>query len=255
MSRLRFTLQFVPFAFLATATFHAQQSQPQEPLHAPDGGTIERIQSIDIPPTPNAPFTANVVTTWTRIMPDGSKTVLKNHRIVARDSAGNIYEERRRFTPNGDVQPTMITQLEYADPNLHELYVCNPQAMTCRVFPYNRPAALPKPQPVGALPSGNGTFTREDLGRKTMEGVDLIGTREVTTLNQGAFGNEKPQPIVKEFWFSPRLAINVITRRFDPRASGSQDFTVTNINLSEPDHQMMRPPGGFRVIRSEPQFE
>ena len=38
------------------------------PVHAPDGGTMERIQSIDIPPLPNAPFTATVITEWTQIL-------------------------------------------------------------------------------------------------------------------------------------------------------------------------------------------
>ena len=32
------------------------------PEHAPDGGTVQRIQSIDIPTIANAPFSAVVVT-------------------------------------------------------------------------------------------------------------------------------------------------------------------------------------------------
>ena len=57
------------------------------PEHAPDGGTVQRIQSIDIPTITNAPFSAVVVTEWTRILPDGSTALMKNHRTVARDSA------------------------------------------------------------------------------------------------------------------------------------------------------------------------
>ena len=60
------------------------------PPHAPDGGTIERVQSVEIPPMSNAPFSAVVVTEWTRIMPDGSSALMKNHRTVARDSVGRV---------------------------------------------------------------------------------------------------------------------------------------------------------------------
>jgi hypothetical protein len=83
------------------------------PEHAQDGGTIQRIQSIDIPTIANAPFSAVVVTEWTRIMPDGSTALMKNHRTVARDSVGRVFEERRYFTPDGDKQVTTLLQTDY----------------------------------------------------------------------------------------------------------------------------------------------
>jgi hypothetical protein len=76
----------------------------------------------------------------------------------------------------------------------------------------------------------------------------VVGSREVTTLNVGVMGNEKPEPIVKEFWYSPRLGINVITKRFDPRASAIQNFVVGNINLEEPNPRMFEPPAGYRIV-------
>jgi hypothetical protein len=92
------------------------------------------------------------------------------------------------------------------------------------------------------------TVTREELGRKSIDGVDVVGSREVTTLNAGFMGNEKPEPVVKEFWYSPRLGVNVITKRFDPRASAVQNFVVGNINQAEPDARMFEPPQGYRIV-------
>jgi hypothetical protein len=96
-------------------------------------------------------------------------------------------------------------------------------------------------------------MTREALGQKTIESLDVVGSREVTTINAGAIGNEKAEPIVKEFWYSPRLQINVITKRFDPRVSAIQDFEVGNISLTEPDPKMFEPPVGYRMVQANGQ--
>jgi hypothetical protein len=221
-------------------------------MHAPDGGTRQRVQSIDIPPSTNAPFSAVVTTELTTILPDGSKRTVRNHRTVARDSSGRVFQERRRFAPNGDKQTTPLGQLEYVDPNRHEMVLCSPQAQVCTVYPWNASNAAVL-QKVGPLPNGMGEMTREALGQKTIESLDVVGSREVTTINAGAIGNEKAEPIVKEFWYSPRLQINVITKRFDPRVSAIQDFEVGNISLTEPDPKMFEPPVGYRMVQANGQ--
>lgn len=215
--------------------------------HAPDGGTQERVQSVVIPPIPSAPFTAVVTTEWTRIMPDGSTATTKNHRTVARDSLGRVFQERRYFSPDGDKQMTRLSELDFQDPTLHQMLVCRPDTHVCTMYRYDMPTTVTLPK-VGPLPNGMGTLTREELGKKTIDNVEVVGSREVTTLNAGVMGNEKPQPVVKEFWYSPQLGINVITKRFDPRASAVQNFLVGNINLAEPNPRMFEPPAGYRIV-------
>lgn len=222
----------------------------EDPLHAPDGGTRETVQSITILPSPNAPFSAVVVTVLTKVLPDGSQQIVKNHRTVARDSSGRVFQERRYFSPTGDTQPTRISQLEYQDPNRHELYVCLPVKRTCEVYKSYRPTTVVL-QPAGKLPNGAGILTREDLGHKTIEDLDVVGSRETTTIDAGVVGNEKPLSIVKDFWYSPHLGINVTTTRFDPRVSSLQSFVVENINLSEPDPKIFEPPADYRMIKMD----
>ncbi len=215
--------------------------------HAPDGGTEERVQSVLIPPIPSAPFTAVVTTEWTRIMPDGSTGTVKNHRTVARDSLGRVFQERRYFSLDGDKQMTRLSELDYQDPTLHQMLRCFADTHMCTMYRWDMPTTVTLPK-VGPLPNGMGTVTREELGRKTMDNVEVVGSRVVTTLNAGVMGNEKPQPVVKEFWYSPQLGINVITKRFDPRASAVQNFVVGNINLAEPNPRMFEPPAGYRIV-------
>jgi hypothetical protein len=228
----------------------------QEPIqHAPDGGTSERVQSVDIPAIPNAAFSAVVLTEIVRILPDGSKQTTWNHRSVARDNAGRVFQERRYFAPHGDVQETPVSQLEYQDPNIHELTLCSPAGHICRTYPFTprfTPPAQNDSLPANVnLPNGV-TILRENLGKNTIEGVDCVGSRETTTIPAGLIGNEKAQTIVKEFWYSPRLGINVLTKRSDPRVSSIQNFSVTKLSFSEPDPAIFNLPAGF-TIRSQGQ--
>lgn len=233
-------------------TFGLLLAAQEVPAHAPDGGTQERLQSIDILPVTNAPFTATVVTEWIKMLPDGSTQTIKNHRTVARDGSGRVFQERRVFSPNGDQQATPLSELDYLDTNRHELYICRPETHVCVVNKVDRPTTIRLPKE-GTLPNGRGSVTREDLGRKTFEGLDLFGSREVTTINAGVVGNQRSEPTVKEFWYSPHLQINVITKRFDPYVSSSQNFEVKNINLDPPDPKMFEVPSGYRLVKMDDQ--
>ena len=239
----------IVFGFLALGVpLMAQETA----MHAPDGGTRQHVESIEIPTLQNAPFSAVVTTELTTILPDGSKQTVRNHRTVARDSSGRVFQERRWFTPNGDKEMTRLGQLEYRDPNRHEMVLCRPEAQVCTVYQWNASTAAVL-QKVGPLPNGMGEMTREALGQKTIESLDVVGSREVTTISVGAIGNEKAEPVVKEFWYSPRLQINVMTKRFDPRVSAIQNFEVGNINLTEPDPKLFEPPVGYRIVQADGQ--
>jgi hypothetical protein len=77
-------------ALFVSSQFTCAQS-PEDVYHAPDGNTREMITSIFISPVTNAPFQATVTAEWTKHLPDGNSTVVKNHRLVVRDSQGRIY--------------------------------------------------------------------------------------------------------------------------------------------------------------------
>jgi hypothetical protein len=92
------------------------------------------------------------------------------------------------------------------------------------------------------------TVKTEELGGQRIEDMDVVGSREITTFPQGAFGNQMAEPVVKEFWYSDRLQVNILTKRFDPRVSSSQIFTFTDVNLSEPDPKLFNVPE-YQIIR------
>jgi len=239
------------FLFLSLATFVVALSPftfaqgPQEALRAPDGNFFTRIVSIFIAPIPNAPFSANVSTQWTRQTSDGATVVVKNHRMVARDSQGHVFEERRRFVPADSNAPSSLTQMDYVDPARHTRTVCFPANQICDVYNFFTPPSEAS-LPVGPLPDSKRYLSRENLGTDAIEGLEAIGTRETISTSPGAVGNDREVVSTKEFWYSPRLGVNLVVKRFDP-LQGTQVFTVSNINLAEPDARTFLIPASFKV--------
>jgi len=216
----------------------------QAGTHAPDGTTFERLQSIDIPPKPNAPFSATVNTEWTRIFEDGSSRTLKNRRLIARDSIGRVYQQRTFLAADGNPGQSRVTSIQISDPQQHTMASCDPQERVCRINFY-RGAGIQ----VAAATAPN--VKAENLGTMAINGFDLVGTRETQTLNQMAVGTDRPLVIAKEFWYSAQLGLNMITRRNDPR-SGSEVFTVTDVTPGDPDPGLFVLPKTARVIDLRP---
>jgi hypothetical protein len=87
----------------------------------------------------------------------------------------------------------------------------------------------------------------EELGTRDVEGVSAEGTRRVTTIPEGAIGNERAIEIVYESWYSKELGLVVYSKHSDPRF-GEQTYRVTNIVRAEPDPSLFTVPHGYKVL-------
>lgn len=214
---------------------------------APDGGTLEIMHSITITAVQHAPFSSVVTTEWTRTLEDGSSITRQNHRIVMRDSAGRIFQERRTLVPKGGTEEPALRRIEISDPAQHIKYFCRAEDHVCMVHGYAGPPTE-EMEPENAVVAGKVTVTREDLGKSNISGVDVVGTRETRVIPAGAIGNDRPITITKEIWYSPQLQINMSVKRSDPR-HGVQTITVTDLSLAEPDPKYFQlPPAGYKVF-------
>jgi hypothetical protein len=231
------------FVALSLSSASAQNSGQVGPS---EGGTRARLISISIPPLLNAPFTATVNTVWTIRSADGSSQIIKNHRTIARDSEGRIFQERRWLTPDGDTQETAITQLEFSDPTTHQTYICHPDGHVCELYDYGV-LAFAVDATNGASASGANDLKSEDLGHEVIVGLDAIGTRETTPIPPGTVGNDHALAVVREFWHSTQLGFNLVVDKTDP-LSGSAQIRVTEIHLGEPDARLFVPPESFTVV-------
>ena len=228
--------------FVAMSSSAALSQDAERP---PDGGTREVLVSIFIPSLANAPFAATVNTEWVRQFADGTTITLKNHRAIARDKAGRIFQERRMLVPDDGKHDSFVTQIEISDPVGHKLYICVPSEHVCQLEYFaGEVVEHAKPRPSIREP---GATTHEDLGTKTVEGIEVAGTLESAVIKAGAIGNDNPISIKREFWYSSQLGLNLISKRQDPRF-GTQTFELSDIALGEPDPKLFRTPAGFKVI-------
>ena len=85
---------------------------------------------------------------------------------------------------------TRVSELDYQDPTLHQLMVCHP-VRECADVPGDMPTTV-------TLPDCRDSCRwlgrcRGRIGAQDIDDVDVVGSREVTTLNVGTMGNEKAQ--------------------------------------------------------------
>jgi hypothetical protein len=217
-----------------------------------DGGVSQVLQSIYIPPLLNAPFTAIVHTEWTRPLAEGGSFTFVNQRRVARDSHGRIYEERWLLAPKGSEALSQMNVIQIADPEPHTLLNCFTlqKPHRCILDIFGEPAqAIYRPDigTTGPLPNNMGFQTHEDLGARTIEGIETHGTRDTINYNAGVMGSDQPFSSHREFWQAPSLGINLYSEVVGPNV-GKQVFTLTDVNLSEPDPRLFELPEGFTVV-------
>jgi hypothetical protein len=237
-------------AAAALAPHAFAQEPPKQPIRVPDGGTSGRMESIFIPPKAGAPFSFTLVTEWSRLMGNGGTFTLANERHIVRDSKGRIYQERWILVPKGSKIKSTMDVIQITDPEQHTWYNCLTAQKVCNLYAYglttkdNFQPPLVKP---GPLPDGSGFRQHEDLGAGSSEGIDTHGYRESITHNPGTMGNDKPMVTTREFWYAPRLAVNLVSTVDDPQ-SGKQVFTAKDISTAEPDAAYFEVPADYKVV-------
>jgi hypothetical protein len=226
-----------------------ESTRPAKQVTVEDGGVSEALESIFIPPMPDAPFTCMLHTEWAHPMADGGSITLVNQRRIARQANGRFYQERWVLVPRNGPLESKMSHIQIADPNSHTLTTCAMWLKECKVANYGgktTTAYQPEGEPSGPLPGGRGAVTNESLGKDVSERVETVGTRITRTLNAWAMGNDRPLSIVREFWFAPSLGMNLVSKVSDPRF-GTQSFTVTDLVLGEPDPALFEIPKGFTL--------
>ena len=219
-----------------------------------DGGTDEVLQGIEIPPIAKAPFSLMLETEWSRPLADGGTWTIANRRRIARDSAGRVYQERWLLAPKGGKIPSRMSFIQIADPIKHTGMTCSTRSHTCIIEPYRETSEMtykPSPETSGQLRDGAGTYVHENLGENTVAGLPTVGMRDTTTLNPGIIGNDRPVSIVREFWYSQKLGINLLSSLSDGRY-GTQRFKATELTQGEPEPSLFEMPTGYTMVEQKP---
>lgn len=213
----------------------------------PDSGMSGHVDGLFIPLVTGQPFHAKIPVEITRQLPDGTMVAQKYYTLAARDGSGREYREGRDVVAaDSDREPPLMRTVVY-DPKTSLITTCNPVRRVCQQTTFN-PTSHPADEPTGPSSDGKSVLAREDLGKKTMIGLEVVGTRETRTFAPGAFGNDKPVIVTKEIWYSPQLQFNLSVTRIDPR-NGTQKLEVTDLKLGEPGPEWFALPDGYRLLQ------
>jgi hypothetical protein len=213
-------------------------------VHAQSGG------SIFVTPIPNAPFSGTVRVQRTIIEPDGSSLEVWSMREIARDNQGRIYNEFRPFVPIGSTTVPPVAVIHLYDPQNRMTEYLYPAQKTYRMTILSRPPATDTRDDFAsptATAAPSSEFTRqEDLGYKTIAGLQVHGVRIVQTMTAEESGTGQELTVTNEYWYSDALRLNLATTHNDPR-TGSVTMTVTQIDRSEPNPALFSVPADYTM--------
>jgi hypothetical protein len=208
---------------------------------------------IYVTPIPNAPFSGAVRVERTEIQPNGNTLQLWSERKIARDNQGRIYAEFRPFVPSTTKTVPDATVIHLYDPQNRMTEYLYPEQKTYRMMVVNRPPPtdtpddFASPAAAAALPS---EFTRrEDLGYRTIAGLQVHGVRVTQTLTAAESGTGREMMVTNEYWYSEALRLNLATKHNDPR-SGSVTMTMTQIDRGEPGAALFGVPADYTMAGS-----
>lgn len=203
---------------------------------------------IFVTPVPNAPFRGVVQVERSWVQKNGTVLNFKTTRVIARDSAGRIYNESRQLLPVSSNAAPALLSVHIYDPQTRVSTMLYPNQKIYRSFVVNRPPSTDPPGQLEASAAGANMplsqySKQEDLGTKEMGGLQVHGVRVTQTIP--ASGGGQAVVVTDEYWYSDYLHLNVEMKHIDPR-TGSITSTLTQVSQDDPDPSMFSVPDGYK---------
>ncbi len=203
-------------------------------------------------------YTANRKTTGVQTLANGTTITNVTTNKEARDSSGRTYHENQAETQLGFAGPApAFSFFNVVDPVSRVTISWSSNSKDATVSHQPDPVQARPPLPPATSATAAIQLPRiprpahrrgetEDLGTKTINGVDAHGTRTTETYPAGAIGNDQPITVTHEMWMSRELGLVVLQIDDDPR-TGVRTMELTDIERGEPDPALFRPPEGYTV--------
>lgn len=264
---------------VVSAMLVAQELSGAPDVRGPVSSPFNVTDRLGPPVILNAPYSAEVISTFDKVLPTGNRVHRETHGKVYRDSQGRT---RTEAAPPAAPKPLPI---RISDPVERCTILLDPAAMTAKVNPWHvatsrptetftsPPAASAGPSdsiaPSAALPtpsatvSGNApiggavptkTATSEELGTREMEGLTVSGIKSIVIANGSSGGSENTvaSKTVIIQWEARDLGIVVLKDTDDPQL-GHFTTKLVNIVRTEPALALFQIPSGYTVTDNRPQ--
>ncbi len=252
------SIALVVLALLAATVAIGQAAPPSPPPqgapfeHGP-GRDMMRGEFGDGKTVKGAPLSGDFIVSRDTTLADGNRIHNESQSKVYRDAEGRVRREMGvdLATPaTGSVKRNVVMIM---DPVAGKKYVLNPENKTAREMPIRGPKGEGHDdhmKPMGG-PADSATANKEELGTKTVNGIQAQGVRVTRTIPAGAIGNDKPIAVVTERWYSPDLQITVLTTHTDPMM-GSVTTKLVNVTRGDPDASLFQIPADYKIEAGKP---
>jgi hypothetical protein len=207
------------------------------------------------------PYTATQKTTRVQKLANGTTITHETTVKEARDSSGRTYRESRpELLAGAEGEAASFFFVNVHDPVNRVNINWNSRTKEATVNHFPDPGQMRRIDPAPAQVAMPTQVVRtemprpqvEDLGIKTMNGVEAKGTRTTRVIPAGREGNDQPITVVHENWISPELRITVMSINDDPR-TGTSTMELTDIERGEPDAGLFQVPEGYTVKDRTPE--
>ena len=158
---------------------------------------------------------------------------------ITMDSNGEYVMEKRTRQPNGEETVERKTGAE-AKAEVSKMNLPIPPT------PPTPPGAMSQHQAVQIHTASSTNSKVDQLGKRTIEGLECTGVKTTMTLAAGTIGNERAIDTIQETWTSADLQTAIQTRRSDPR-SGDTTFKLTNVRRAEPSKNLFEVPSDYKI--------
>ncbi len=248
MKAMAWVRSAVLLACVAGAAVVLGQTGQERPVPREYRGLRVQVDGIFVTPIAGAPFTAKVQIVSHQKLADGTEHVVTTSNTVARNNAGNIYNERRQLLPQGYTGEPRLLSAHIYDPNTRVSVFLNPETRIAReeVLPV-RGVSAPTSRRVPTTPD----VVETDLGVQLLDGVQLHGLRKSRTVPAAVSGTGKEVVVEDDYWYSTDLAVDMIIRHSDPR-TGEQMVAVTEVKRAEPDAAIFTVPATYKLVDETP---
>jgi len=199
-----------------------------------------------------SPLSGDIVTSRDTTLADGNRIHNESTTKVYRDAQGRVRRDVGvdLATPaTGNVKRSMVV---ISDPPAGKRYMLNPDNKTAREMPMHGPKHQGE-EHMKAMggPAEPGPITKEQMGTKSVNGIQAEGVRVTRTIPAGAIGNDKPIEVVTERWYSTDLQIAVMTVHTDPMM-GTVTTKLVNVTRGDPDASLFQVPSDYKVEVGKP---
>ncbi len=183
---------------------------------------------------------------------DGNKIHSESQSKMYRDAEGRVRREvgvDLAMPATGSVKHNLIV---ITDPVAGNRYMLNPGNKTAHQSALRGPKHDGPEQEAHVHGGGGpGAVTQEQLGTKTINGVQAEGIRVTRTIPAGEMGNEKAISVVTERWYSADLQMAVMTIHTDPMM-GTVTTKLVNVTPGAPDATLFQVPSDYTVKAGRP---